>query len=250
MRRLSLSLTGIVAAWLLVDLWRLWTPSLITLFGRAAETPAEIMGAYALLIMALPLVVIAFPRRPAPMLAAWLLVAAFAVRLLLRLNPDGGDVQLYGSSLGVVLTVSALCLATGALGRTLVPSVFLGVFLSATTHAMLGGFGAVWRTDAWDVALLAVQAVLLVCAVRTADTTPREPVAARTGLLLLPMLLFVLLALGNIGRASTVDTVWGPVAAVIGCGAAAVVALLPAPRRRPWAAAALFVAAVAVSLWG
>ncbi|MDR2997613.1 MAG: hypothetical protein LBU78_05795, partial [Microbacterium sp.] len=250
MRRLSLSLTGIVAAWLLIDLWRLWTPSLITLFGRAAETPPEIMGAYALLVMALPLAIVVFVRRAAPVLAAWLLVAAFGVRLLLRMNPDGGDVQLYGSSLGVVLAVSALCLAAGSLGRTLVPSVFLGVLLSAATHAMLGGYGAVWRSDAWDVTLLVLQAVLLVFAVRTADRAPREPVSPRTALLLLPTLLLVLLALGDIGRASTVTTVWGPVVAVLGCGAAAVVALLPAPRRRPWISAVLFVSSIALSLLG
>ncbi|MFE6996772.1 endonuclease/exonuclease/phosphatase family protein [Microbacterium sp. NPDC057659] len=250
MRRLSLSLTGIVAAWLLIDLWRLWTPSLITLFGRAAETPPEIMGAYALLVMALPLAVVVFVRRAAPVFAAWLLVAAFAVRLLLRMNPDGGDVQLYGSSLGVVLTASALCLAAGSLGRTLVPSVFLGVLLSAATHAMLGGYGAVWRSDAWDVTLLALQAVLLVFAVRTADLAPREPVSPRTALLLPPTLLLVLLALGDIGRSSTVETVWGPVVAVLGCGAAAVVALLPAPRRRPWISAVLFVSSIALSLLG
>ncbi|UNK71121.1 endonuclease/exonuclease/phosphatase family protein [Microbacterium sp. H1-D42] len=248
MRRLSLSLVGIVAAWLLIDFWRLWTPSLITLFGQAAETPPEIMGAFALAVMAAPLVVVAFVSRPAPVLAAWLLIAAFAVRIVTRMNPVGGDVQLYGSSIGVLLVVAVLCLCAGALGRTLVPSVFVGVAVSTATHAMLGGYGAVWRSDAWDIGLLIVQAVLLAFAVRGASDAPREPVSPRTAVLLLPTLLLVLLALGNVGRASTIDTVWGPSVVVIGTGATAVVALLPSPRQRPWIAAALLVASLAVSL--
>lgn len=248
MRRHSLSLVGIVAAWLLIDFWRLWTPSLITLFGRAAETPPEIMGAFALAVMAAPLVLVALVSRAAPVLAAWLLVAAFAVRLATRMNPDGGDVQLYGASIGVLLTVAALCLCAGALGRTFVPSVFVGVAASTATHAMLGGYGAVWRSDAWDISLLLLQAVLLWFAVRGADDAPHEAVAPRTAVLLLPVMLFVLLALGSVGRASAIDAMWGPAVVVLGAGAAAVVALMPAPARRPWIAAVLFVASLALSL--
>lgn len=248
MRRLSLSLTGIVAVWLTIDFWRLWTPSLITLFGRAAETPPEAIGVYALAVMTVPLVLLVWVRRPAPRLAAWLLVAAFAARIAVRLNPDGGDVQLYCSSIGVALAVAALCLLTGTLGRALVPSVFLGLVLSTATHAMFGGWGAVWRSDGWDVALLVVQAALLAFGVRGAATAPTEPIAPRPALQLFPVLLLVLLALGNVGRASTIDVFWGPAVTVAGCGAAAVVALLPAPQRRPWAAAVLFVTAIAVSL--
>jgi len=251
MRRLSLSLTGIVAVWLLLDLWRLWTPSLITLFGRAAETPPEIMGLFALAVMTVPLIVAACLPHSGPRLAAWLVAAAFAVRIVLRMNTTGGDVQLYGSSLGVILTVTALCVCAGSLGRALVPSVFLGVAASAGTHAMLGGFGAVWRSDGWDIALLVVQAVLVGPALSGAlRPLPMDcsPVAARTGVLLFPVLLIVLLALSDVGRASTIDAVWGPSVVVLGAGAAAVVALLPAPRRRPWGAAVLFAGSAALSL--
>ncbi|GAA5146198.1 hypothetical protein GCM10025768_04460 [Microbacterium pseudoresistens] len=253
MRRVSLSALGVVAAWLLIDFWRLWTPSLITLFGRAAETPPEIMGLFALIVMALPLVIVAFLRGPSVRIATGLLVAAFVVRILLRMNPSGGDVQLYGSSIGVVLTVAAVCLAAGALDRAFVPSILLGVAVSVGSHAFLGGFGAVWRSDGWDVALLLVQAVFVGVAVRRAVhgidlPIGRSPISVRTGVLLLPVLLLTLLALSNVGRGSVVETLWGPVAVVLGSGAAAVVALLPAPRARPWASAVLFPAAVALSL--
>lgn len=253
MRRVSLSALGVVAAWLLIDFWRLWTPSLITLFGRAAETPAEIMGLFALVIMALPIVVVAFFRKASAGAATALLAAAFAVRILLHLNPAGGDVQLYGASLGTILTVAAVCLAAGALDRTFIPSIFLGVFAGVAVHAFLGGYGAVWRGDAWGVVALLAQAVFVAVAIRRAVhgidlPAGRSPIAARTGFLLLPVLLLILVALSNVGRGSTIEALWGPVAVVIGAGAAAVVALLPAPRVRPWVSAVLFPASVALSL--
>ncbi len=248
MRIRSLSVIGVVAVWLLADFWRLWTPSLITLFGRAAETPAEIMGAYALAVMAVPLLLLAFVRRAAPALSAWLLVAAFAVRIVLRMNPDGGDVQLYGASLGVALVVAALCLSTGFLGRTLVPSILLGLALSTTTHAMLGSFGAVWRRDLADVVLLLVQALLVWLAVRSIPDSERTPSSPRTALLLLPSLLILQLALSNVGRGSALEPVWGPIAVIAGLWAAVVVSLLPAPRRRPWMAAAVAVGAVLLTV--
>lgn len=244
----NFSAQGVIAVWLLTDLWRMWTPSLITLFGRAAETPAEVMGAFALGVMAAPLLLLAFVRRAAPALAAWLLVAAFAVRLALRLNPGGGDFQLYGSSLGVALAVAALCLVAGSVGRLLVPSVLLGVALSVSTHAALGTFGSVWRSDVFDVALLAVQALLVAGAVLTARVAPPEAASARTGLVLLPALLILQLALVNVGRGSALDTVWGSLAVVLGAWIAVAIALLPAPRRRPWLAAAILVAAALVTL--
>ncbi|WP_338751697.1 hypothetical protein [Janibacter alittae] len=53
--------------WLLIELLRGWTPLLITVFGRAAETPPEILGAFAVGVTATPLVVLlVLGRRPAP----------------------------------------------------------------------------------------------------------------------------------------------------------------------------------------
>lgn len=254
------ALLGVIAVWLLIDLWRMFTPSLITLFGRAAETPAEVMGAYALGVMAAPLLLLAFVRRPAALLAAGLLVAAFVVRLVLRVNPDGGDVQLYGASLGVALAVASLCLIAGIEGRSLLPSVMAGLALSVTTHAALGSFGAVWRSDFFDISLLIFQALLLLAAVRAAvddraahRTAPltrpsTEPAGWRTGLLLFPALLVLQLAFSNVGRGSTVDLTFGPLTVVVGTWVALAVALLPRPHRRPWAAAAVLIAATVVTV--
>lgn len=256
MRRIRPELLAVViAVWLLTDLWRMFTPSLITLFGRAAETPAEVMGAYALAVMACPLLLLAFIKHAAPRLAAWLLVAAFAVRIVLRLNPDGGDVQLYASSLGVALTVAALCLLAASAGPALIPALFLGVAISASTHAALGSFGAVWRSDAYDIVLLVAQAAVLALALwgirkppqSSSDRTP-TPVSARVGLLLFPSLLIMQLALINVGRGSATLLVWGGATAVLGAWLAVAVTRLPAPTRRPWAEALVLVACVAIAV--
>ncbi|QAY60174.1 hypothetical protein ET475_09355 [Microbacterium protaetiae] len=244
----SLSVLGAVSMWMTIDLWRLWSPSLITLFGRAAQTPPEVMGAYALVVMAVPLVIVALFRARDGMPVVWLLAAAFVVRIVLAANPNGGDVQLYGSSLGVVLGVSAVCVCAGVLGRSFVPSILLGVALSASTHAILGTFGAVWRRDGWDVALLIVQAVLILAAARGASRLAASPVSARTAFLVFPVLLILLLALVNPGRGSALHPLWGPIAVVVGAWAAVAASVLPAPRRRPWVAGVAFIGAVALSV--
>lgn len=250
MRRLSaVSVPAVIAVWLLTDLWRLWTPSLITLFGRAAETPPEVMGAFALAVIAASLLLLAFIRGQAPRLAAWLLVAAFAVRIALRVNPAGGDFQLYGSSLGVFLAIASLCLIAGTTGQSLVPNVFLGVAIATSTHAALGSFGAVWRQDPLDVVLLLAQAALIVVAFRSLLTSlPEPPATPLAGLLVFPVLLVLQLALANVGRGSTVNLLWGPFFVVIGVWLAVVFAFLPQSRRRPWVAAAVFLAAVLVAV--
>lgn len=246
MRRLSaVSVPVLIAVWLLTDMWRLWTPSLITLFGRAAETPPEIMGAFALGVVAAPLILLALVRTQAPRLAGSLLAAAFVVGVALRFAPAGGDVQLYGSSAGVLLAVAALCLLAGTAGQSLLPNVFLGVALAVSTHAALGSFGAVWRRDPLDVVLLVTQGALVAVALRSLLAAPADsPASPRSGLLVFPVLLVLQLALANVGRGSTINLLWGPLLVVLGIWLAVVFAFLPPPNRRPWVAAAVFVAAV------
>ena len=49
--------------WLLIDLWRAWTPTLITIFGQAASTPPELIGGYALSCLLVPVALVAVARR-------------------------------------------------------------------------------------------------------------------------------------------------------------------------------------------
>jgi hypothetical protein len=65
---------------LLVDLLRVWLPSIITIFGQAASTPAELLGAFALMwfvlaFLAPPLARVAGASRVG-VVAAWCWAAA------------------------------------------------------------------------------------------------------------------------------------------------------------------------------
>ncbi|MEU4332483.1 hypothetical protein [Nonomuraea dietziae] len=79
---------------LLIDVLRVFLPSLITLFGRAGETPAELMGLYAALWFVLPCL--------APLLRPrWSLLGGAAVLVAARLGLqafDGGTPQLARSA--------------------------------------------------------------------------------------------------------------------------------------------------------
>src|SRR5690625_7564947 len=59
--RISRIMAVATLVWVLVDVVRVWAPSLITLVGQAASTPAELMGAYALgcvVVAVLPLLLV------------------------------------------------------------------------------------------------------------------------------------------------------------------------------------------------
>ncbi|HEU4568535.1 MAG TPA: endonuclease/exonuclease/phosphatase family protein [Marmoricola sp.] len=247
--------------WLLVDLWRVWTPSLITIFGQAASTPPEAIGGFAIGVMAVPLLALLLlgsllpslhlSSLPGPVALRWLLLLATAARVVLMLV-GGGEPQLVVASVGVAVAALWLCLASRCLGEVLVPGLFLGLLLSAATHAALGSFGAVWRHDVWGWLVLAVQVLLVLLVLAAfAGRVPEETraVSRRTAWLLFPALLLAGIALADVGRASTVDTTWGPVVLVAGCAVAFVVAAVVSPPR--WAAAlglVLLVGAVVVAM--
>jgi endonuclease/exonuclease/phosphatase family metal-dependent hydrolase len=145
--------------WLLVDVLRVWTPSLITIFGRAAETPAEYIGLYALAIGATPLLLtFVLPGTDATETAA--LVGLAASRLALAAIP-GGRPQLVVASAGAACGIYWLALATGRHAAVLVPGLTTGLLLATTAHAALGTYNAVWRHDPWAVTVLVVHIGLL-----------------------------------------------------------------------------------------
>ncbi|RQX20690.1 endonuclease, partial [Micromonospora chalcea] len=78
-RHLS-TLTLALGIAVLLDVLRVWLPSVITLFGRAAETPAELLGAFALgwflLALAAPALVRRTGAAPVGLVAAVVLAAA------------------------------------------------------------------------------------------------------------------------------------------------------------------------------
>src|SRR5699024_7594460 len=132
--------------WMLVDIVRVWTPTLITRVGQAADTPPELLGLFALgcvLVPFIPLVI--WRNRPRAQSGALQGSAAIALgcRIVLQFVP-GEDLQVIASSLGVVAIFTWLAFSAVVLGDVLVLGVAGGLAASTLTHAALGTWGAVW----------------------------------------------------------------------------------------------------------
>ncbi|MDT0201274.1 endonuclease/exonuclease/phosphatase family protein [Nocardioides sp. AE5] len=200
-------------AWLLIDLLRVWAPSLITIFGQAASTPAELMGAFALgcvLAGLLPRMAVRLGVPPMPVLRG-VLVVALAARAGLAFT-DGGAAQLWVASVGVAAAVAWTVLAAEHLGAELVEGWLVGIALATVTHAGLGTWGAVWRDDAWGWSLLALQVVLVVSTLRE---EPSGPAPARLALAMLPAWLVAGIWAANPARASVASPDAGPMVVVL-----------------------------------
>ncbi|WBB72363.1 endonuclease/exonuclease/phosphatase family protein [Micromonospora sp. WMMD1128] len=159
-RHLS-TLTLALGVAVLLDVLRVWLPSVITLFGRAAETPAEMLGAFALgwfvLALAAPTLVRRLGARPVGLAAAGVLAAA---RLALTAGP-GGAAQLWLACVGLLAGLVWLA-ATAALVDRPVPGLALGLAGQATGHALLGTEDLIWRggTSGWTLSCLLVLSFL------------------------------------------------------------------------------------------
>ncbi|GIJ42419.1 endonuclease/exonuclease/phosphatase family protein [Micromonospora andamanensis] len=174
----------------LIDVLRVFLPSVITIFGQAASTPAELLGAYALgwfvLALAAPVLVARVGADLVGVVAVLLLGAA---RLALTAAP-GGRAQLWLASAGLLAGLVWLA-ATAARVAHPVPGLVLGLTANALGHALLGTYDLVWwgRWPAW-VASVAVVAALLAAETafgRRRDTTQRvddDAPPARLGWLL------------------------------------------------------------------
>ncbi|MCP3782692.1 endonuclease/exonuclease/phosphatase family protein [Micromonospora sp. A3M-1-15] len=143
----------------LLDVLRVWLPSIITIFGRAAETPAELLGAFALgwfvLALAAPVLVRRVGARPARLAAAGLLAAT---RLALTAAP-GGRVQLWLACAGLLAGLVWLAATAATVARP-VPGLASGLAGAAGGHALLGTEDLVWRGGVlgWTVSVLLVGA--------------------------------------------------------------------------------------------
>ncbi|MEU7752086.1 endonuclease/exonuclease/phosphatase family protein [Micromonospora sp. NPDC049171] len=144
---------------LLIDVLRVWLPGIITIFGQAASTPAELMGAFALgwfvLAMGAPAVVRRVGARPVTVVAAVVLALA---RLALTTAP-GGRTQLWLATVGLLAGLVWLVGVAADTDRP-VPGLALGLAVNAALHAVLDTFDLVWRGD-WAAWLLSSVAVAL-----------------------------------------------------------------------------------------
>ncbi|MFI7660858.1 endonuclease/exonuclease/phosphatase family protein [Micromonospora parva] len=142
---------------LLIDVLRVWLPGIITIFGQAASTPAELMGAFALgwfvLALGAPAVVRRVGARPVTVVAA---VALAVARLTLTAAP-GGRTQLWVATAGLLAGLVWLVGVAADTDRP-VPGLALGFAVNAAVHAVLDTVDLVWRGD-WVAWLLSVVAV-------------------------------------------------------------------------------------------
>ncbi|WP_157247759.1 endonuclease/exonuclease/phosphatase family protein [Nonomuraea typhae] len=124
---------------LFFDLLRVFLPSLITLFGRAGETPPELMGLYAAVWFVLPfLAVLLRPR--------WALLGGAVLLVVARLLLQAGVGQLYVASAGVTAALVFLYGCARTMPRAWVaPGIMGGLALSFVVHFLLDGVDLVWR---------------------------------------------------------------------------------------------------------
>ncbi|MFG1736909.1 endonuclease/exonuclease/phosphatase family protein [Micromonospora chalcea] len=167
----------------LLDVLRVWLPSVITLFGRAAETPAELLGAFALgwflLALAAPALVRRIGARPVGLVAAGVLAAA---RLALTVQP-GGPAQLWLACAGLLAGLVWLTATAASVPRP-VTGLALGLAGNAVGHALLGTEDLVWRggVPAWTLSALLVLAFLAAStAERTTGAGEPSPAGADDG---------------------------------------------------------------------
>ncbi|MFI6233248.1 endonuclease/exonuclease/phosphatase family protein [Micromonospora sp. NPDC050784] len=143
---------------LLIDVLRVWLPGIITIFGQAASTPAELMGAFALgwfvLALGAPAVVRRVGARPVAVVAA---VALAVARLTLTAAP-GGRTQLWLATAGLLAGLVWLVGVAADTDRP-VPGLALGFAVNAALHAVLDTVDLVWRGD-WVAWLLSAVAVV------------------------------------------------------------------------------------------
>ncbi|MEH0975219.1 endonuclease, partial [Micromonospora sp. CPCC 205546] len=177
---------------LLVDVLRVFLPAVITIFGQAASTPAELLGAFAfgwfLLALAAPALVRRVGARPVTLVAAVLLAGA---RLVVNGQP-GGRTQLWLATAGLLAGLVWLA-GTAATTDRPVPGLALGLTVGAVVHTALDTYRSAFFGDwpAW-LAAVAVAGLFLAGQFLAGRARPAPPAATggvRSWLLVGPALL-------------------------------------------------------------
>ncbi|GAA2901377.1 hypothetical protein GCM10010517_67190 [Streptosporangium fragile] len=238
----------------LVDVLRVFLPSLITLFGRAGSTPAEMMGLYALSWFVLAFLAVPLARRVRPPLVALgAAVALLSARLALQLT-GGGDPQLYVASAGLLAGLVWL-VATAMDARDARPAmagVIAGLAAATVIHTALDGIDLMWRPGPLPWLAVAVELSLFGWSLLRAGPPGEERSGApRAWLAVGPAVLLWGLYTGNAAHAQAATVSAQQTAAVV-VAAFAVVSTVPAAlpflRRPLLPAVALVGSAVAFTL--
>ncbi|MEU5787022.1 endonuclease/exonuclease/phosphatase family protein [Micromonospora purpureochromogenes] len=172
---------------LLTDVLRVFLPSVITIFGQAASTPAELLGAFALgwfvLALAVPPLLRWVGVRPVALVAAVVLAGA---RLAVTGFP-GGRVQLWLATAGLVAGLCWLTAVAAGSNRP-APGLALGLAAAAVLHTVSDTYRSPWLGGA-EVWVLGVVLAALFLAGQALPAPPAGAGGARAWLLVGPALL-------------------------------------------------------------
>ncbi|SCF39831.1 Metal-dependent hydrolase, endonuclease/exonuclease/phosphatase family [Micromonospora purpureochromogenes] len=175
---------------LLTDVLRVFLPSVITIFGQAASTPAELLGAFALGWFVLPLAVPTLVRRvgvrPVALVAAVVLAGA---RLAVTGFP-GGRAQLWLATAGLVAGLCWLTAVAAGSNRP-VPGLALGLAAAAVLHTVSDTYRSPWLggVEVWVVGVVLAALFLAGQALPALPAPPAGVGGARAWLLAGPALL-------------------------------------------------------------
>jgi endonuclease/exonuclease/phosphatase family metal-dependent hydrolase len=217
---------------ILIDVLRVFLPSLITIFGSAGSTPAELIGVYALGWFLAGFLVVPGARLIRPgilaVVGALLLVAGRAVLQF----TDGGQPQLLVASVALLGGLWWLTATAMAAPTNLPLGVVWGFALATGVHAALDTVDLVWRDSTVPFILVAVELAAFTVSLRFAGSTVESPTPAPRALLAIgPALLLWGLYPGNPAHAQAAAG-WAPIPAALMVVAAGFIATLLAARPR------------------
>lgn len=234
-------LPGALLSVVLMQVLRVWSPSLVLVGGRDPLASGLRLAAFAVACLVLPVLLVAAADRlrvgRTLVVCAVVLVAARAV---LQLAP-GGVPQMVVAAVGTVGGVAAfvawVSTVDGHLGRL---AVLAGVVAESVIHLALGTLDLTWRTGAWPVALTTLLVLTtLLAALSAAGRAERRATASAAWagpawpwLAVGPLVVLVAMVSAAPGRAA-LATGWSPalVAGTLAAGHALAVVVALAARR-------------------
>lgn len=189
---------------LLLDVLRVWLPSVTIVYGDRGAASAVRLGLFTVLWPALGLLVVPLLGRLSPRLLAVTAAAGLGATRIALQGTNGGSAQLYLASIGVTAAVAWLVAmaATTVAGRPVAAGITAGVAGSVTVHVALRTVDLMWWTGAGPWLVLVATGIGLTAATWAAtDTAAREAAAPGLWFSVGPALLVVGAVTGSPARA-------------------------------------------------